>query len=137
MGLYLCVFEGDEELDGVEVGLYADFNGLRSYVTHEFESGTHGASFPLFILHSDSDGEWSAHDLAGLRREVEEIISAMKSRPPVPFISDWQRKAAQSNGVVPRNAFESFVDVDGEFVLGRIHQLICMAQDRGLPILFQ
>ena len=32
MGLYLCIFDEDEEVDGVEVGLYSDFNALRDYV---------------------------------------------------------------------------------------------------------
>lgn len=137
MGLYLCIFDGDDELDGVEIGHYSDFNALRSYITGELEGGTQGSAFPLLILHSDSDGEWAAQELAGLRKEMEEIIAEMKSRPSVPFMSDWQRKVAQSNGVVPGNAYESFVDVDGEFVLGRMYQLIRLAQDRALPILFQ
>lgn len=137
MGLYLCVFDDDEEIDGVEVGHYADFNGLRAYVTRELEGGKQGAGFPSFILHSDSDGEWEVRELESLRKELEEIIERMKARPPVPFISEWQRAAARSSGVVPVNAYESFVDVDSEFVLGRIHQLVCLAEERGLPVLFQ
>jgi len=61
----------------------------------------------------------------------------MSARPPVPFISEWQRKVASSYGILPTSAFESFVDVDGEFVLDRIQGLVCLAQERGLPIVFQ
>lgn len=42
MGLYLCVFEGDDELDGVEVGSYADFGAFRSAVATHVEGGIEG-----------------------------------------------------------------------------------------------
>jgi len=137
MGLYLCVFEGDDEIDGVEVGPYADFGELRDYVVRELEGGQTGAKFPTFILHSDCDGEWSVDDAIKLLAEMEEIISSMKTRKPVPFISEWQRKAAKNNGLTPKNAYECFVDVDGEFVLMRLHNLVRLAVERRLPILFQ
>jgi len=62
---------------------------------------------------------------------------AMQARPPVPFISDWQRNVAQSFGLSPKNAFESFIDVNGDFILERIQQLVDVAIDRQLPISFQ
>ena len=40
MGLYLCVFEGDEELDGLEIGSYADFNVVREYIVRQLEDGS-------------------------------------------------------------------------------------------------
>lgn len=113
MGLYLCVFDGEEELDGVEVGHYADFNGLRSYVSGKLEGGSQGTKFPLFMLHADSDGEWDVDELPGRKEEIGVIADQMKSRPRVPFISEWQRKVAHTNGLAPSNAYESFVDVDG------------------------
>lgn len=137
MGLYLCVFDGDDEIDGVEVGPYADFGELREYVVRELEGGKGGTRFPTFILHSDCDGEWSAADATKLLAELENIISSMKVRTPVPFVSEWQRTVAKSIGLVPKSAFESFVDVDGEFVLMRIHNLVRVSLERQLPILFQ
>ena len=137
MGLYLCVFDGDDEIDGVEVGPYADFGGLRDYVVRELEGGHAGSRFPTFILHSDSDGEWSVDDAIKLLAEMEEIVRSTKARKPVPFVSEWQSKAAKNIGLTPKSAFESFVDVDGEFVLLRIHNLVRVAAERRLPILFQ
>jgi hypothetical protein len=137
MGLYLGVFDKGDEIDGVEVGPYADFNALRAYITGVLEQGQAGTKFPTFIIHSDCDGEWSVADCVKLTSELSAIILAMKGKPPQPFVSDWQKYAAKSTGLSPQNAFESFIDVDGEFVLDRILYLVKVALDRKLPILFQ
>ena len=137
MGLYLCVFDDEEEISGVEVGAYADFTALRDYVTNVLEGGNAGSRFPTFIIHSDCDGEWSAYECRELLAELSAIAAEMKSQPPVPFSSDWQKKVAKSVGLTPTSAFESFVDVDGEFVLDRISHLATVAIQRNLPILFQ
>ncbi|NVJ27175.1 hypothetical protein HUW62_38770 [Myxococcus sp. AM011] len=137
MGLYLCVFEGDEELEGVEVGSYGDFGTLRDYVTHELEAGKLGSRFPTFIVHSDCDGEWSASQCERLRDELMEIAMELKTRPAVGFSSEWQRTVAKSVGLVPRNAFESFIDVDGEFLIERLRGLAEFAYRYQSPILFQ
>ncbi|WP_325089070.1 Imm70 family immunity protein [Burkholderia contaminans] len=137
MGLYLCIFDGDEEIEGVEVGPYADFDNLRQYIVRELEGGTPGSRFPVFILHSDCDGEWTAKECTTLGRELEEIIEAMRQQGPVPYSSDWQGDVAKRLGIVPANAFESFVDVDGEFVLGRIRDLASIASQRDRAIIFQ
>ena len=137
MGLYLCVFDGEDEIDGVEVGPYADFGELRDYVVRELEGGKAGTRFPTFIIHSDCDGQWSVEDAAKLLAELETIVSSMKAQKPVPFVSEWQRNAARNVGLVPKSAFESFVDVDGELVLLRIQNLVRVALEHQLPILFQ
>lgn len=137
MGLYLCVFEDDEELDGVEVGLYADFGVLRDYVTRELEAGKVGSRFPTFIVHSDSDGEWSATECERLRDELVVIAMELKTRPVVDFNSEWQRDVAKSIGHKPRNALESFIDVDGKLLIERLRDLADFACRRQVPILFQ
>ena len=137
MGLYLCIFDEDEEVDGVEVGLYSDFNALRDYVARELEGGTRGARFPTLMLHSDCDGEWSAADCEKLIPELRDISAQMRARPPVEFASDWQKHVARSAGLAPRSAFEAFIDVDGQFVLERMLHLASVALERGLPVLFQ
>ncbi|HEX3624545.1 MAG TPA: Imm70 family immunity protein [Verrucomicrobiae bacterium] len=137
MGLYLCIFDGDDEIDGVEIGSYADFGELRDYVARELECGVIGSRFPTFMLHSDCDGEWSASNCETLQHELGEIEAELKQRPPVPFFSEWQRLVAKSIGLHPQNAFESFIDVDGEFLLDRLQVLVKKATERGLPILFQ
>ncbi|NOK20592.1 Imm70 family immunity protein [Corallococcus carmarthensis] len=138
MGLYLCVFEEDEELEGVEVGAYADFGAFRDHVTRELEpAGRVGSRFPTLIMHSDCDGEWSAAECERLRDELATIAKELKARPAVAFTSEWQRNVAKSIGLVPQNAFESFIDVDGEFLIERLQGLAEFAIKRQAPILFQ
>jgi hypothetical protein len=137
MGLYLCIFDEDEEIDGVEVGQYADFNALRDYIVRELEGGQLGSRFPALVMHSDCDGEWTPSECMVLRTELSTIISEMKSRPVIPFSSDWQKKIAKFVGLVPTSAFESFIDADGEFVLDRMMTLANRSVERNLPILFQ
>ena len=138
MGLYLCIFDdNDDEIDGVEVGLYADFGDFCNFVTRELEGGKHGARYPTLIRHSDSDGEWSVEACEALRSELADLASALKARPPIEFVSDWQKQVAKSIGLSPANAFESFVDVDGEFLVERLQALVETALKHRLPILFQ
>ena len=137
MGLYLCIFDGDEDVDGVEVGAYADYNALRDYVVRELEAGNAGARFPTFVLHSDCDGEWSVVECQRLHGELAEIVEALKERPAIDFASEWPKRVSKSIGLQPKNAFESFIDVDGEFLLERLQSLAQNAIERRLPILFQ
>lgn len=137
MGLYLCIFDGEEDIDGVEVGAYADYDALRDYIVRELEAGKAGSRFPTFVLHSDCDGEWSPVECEMLKVELAEIIAALKERTAVGFRSDWQKVVAKSVGIHPENAFESFIDVDGEFLLERLQSLVEKATERRLPILFQ
>jgi YD repeat-containing protein len=136
-GLYLCIFDGDEDVDGVDVGAYSDYNALRDVVVRQLEAGKPGSKFPTLINHSDCDGEWSVADCEKLQVEPAEIATTLKARPPFRFLSEWQTALARSIGLSPRNAFESFIDVDGEFLLERLQNLVQSALDRRLPILFQ
>jgi Immunity protein 70 len=137
MGLYLCIFDGDEDVDGVEVGAYTDYNALRDYVVRELETGRAGSRFPTFVLHSDCDGEWSVAECQRLQGELAEIVADLKERPAIDFASDWQKVVAKSVGLKPQNAFESFIDVDGEFLIDRLQSLVKNAVARRLPIVFQ
>ncbi len=137
MGLYLCIFKEEEELDGVEVGSYSDFNSLRDFLISELESDKAGSLFPVFILHSDCDGEWSPTDCKKLQVELGEISKTLEGMPPVPFNSDWQKNLASRIGLIPKNALESFIDVDGELLIDRLQKLVELAIKKHLPILFQ
>jgi len=137
MGLYLCIFEGDDEIDGVEIGSYADFNTFRDFIVSELEAGDAGSRFQTIILHSDCDGEWSVTECDVLKRELAEISAAFKALPPVEFSSDWQKSVAKSIGLKSKNAYESFIDVDGEFLIDRLKLLADTATKCGSPILFQ
>ena len=79
MGLYLCIFDGDEDVDGVEVGAYADYNALRDCIVRELEAGEAGSRFPTFILHSDCDGEWTVAECQRLQGELTEIVTPTKA----------------------------------------------------------
>ncbi len=137
MGLYLCVFDEDEELDGVEIGAYADFGAFRDTVVKELEQNRAGTRFPTLILHSDCDGDWSSSDCAKLQTELETISAEFRNLAPKPFQSDWQKSVANQIGLTPKNLYDCFIDVDGEPLLERLLKLAQLAQKRQLPILFQ
>jgi len=70
MSLYLCIFEGDQDIDGIDVGSYGDFNAIREHVVVTLEDGNIGSKYPTFALHSDSEGEWSVVDCVTLLKEL-------------------------------------------------------------------
>jgi len=137
VGLYLCVFDNDEELEGVEVGSYSDFGEFRSSVEQLLESGLWGSRFPTLMMHWDSDGEWTAPDCQLLRQELTTIAAELAQLPGVEFRSEWQQQLGNSLGLRPASLCESFIDVDGEPLLIRLIQLCDLAIERQLPILFQ
>jgi hypothetical protein len=137
MSLYLCVFAGDREVAGLEVGSYADFNAVRQAIAEELEGGSAGARFPTLMLHSDCEGEWAVGACAQLREELATIAAEMAALPPRPFPGNWQNSVAEARALKPGNASESFIDVDGEFLLRRLQGLVETALAQGQPILFQ
>jgi hypothetical protein len=137
MGLYLCVFDGEEELDGVEVGHYKDFATLRDTIRDQLEGGTYGARFPVFMTHSDCDGEWSPAEAAIVQDELAIISKELTRLPPIPIDEGWKQSVVRMLGLAPKNLCECFFDVDGEPLLDRIMGLCKRSVQRGLPILFQ
>jgi len=137
MSLYLCVFDEDEELDGVDVGAYSDFGDFRNTIAKVLECGKAGSQFPTLMLHSDCDGEWNVGDCEKLENELETISAELKQRPPKGFFAEWQKNVAKQHGLRPENLYDCFVDVDGEPLLERLLGLARLAQRRELPILFQ
>lgn len=137
MSLYLCVFDDDKEIDGVEVGGYDDFNAFRMTVVNRLEGGNLGSKFPTLILHSDCDGEWTAEQCVDLERELGAIETAFREMPPVELHSDWQKAVGSSLCLHPKSLYESFIDVDGEPLLERLSKLCRLSQETGEPILFQ
>ncbi|PHS18686.1 MAG: hypothetical protein COA78_01500 [Blastopirellula sp.] len=137
MGLYLCVFEKDEELEGVEVGSYSDFEFFRSSVTNYLEGGVVGNKFPILLSHPDSDGEWTADDCQRLKEELSEIADRFKQFPPIPFGAEWQQQVSDFFGLNLSSLYDSFIDVDGEPLLERLIQLCNVATEHDCPIIFQ
>jgi len=136
MSLYLCVFDDDEELDGVDVGAYSDFGDFRDTVMKVLENGR-GVRFPTLMLHSDCDGEWSVSDCTKLETELLTISAELKQQPPRDFFSDWQKNVTKAIGLSSQNLYDCFIDVDGEPLVERLLGLVQLAKRRGLPVLFQ
>jgi hypothetical protein len=136
MGLYLAVFDDQDEIAGVEVGSYADFAYFRDAVVSGLEGGVAGSRFPTLILHSDCDGEWTPNEAGTLEVELSVIAKEFEALPPV-RLDDWKAEVAKMFGIRPTNLAECFLDVDGEPLLERLVGLARLSQDRKLPILFQ
>lgn len=139
MGLYLCIYdEDDEELDGVEIGSYADFGVFRDAVAR-LEPSKEAAlkRFPLLLGHSDCDGEWEWEEIPDLERELARVKSAFDRLPPIAVEGNWQRQVANELKLDPRSLAESFFDVDGEPLLERLLGLCKIARAAGRPITFQ
>jgi len=137
MGLYLCVFDGDEELEGVEVGPYADFNVFRDTVAALLENGDAGSLFPVLNTHSDCDGEWTAQEAERLFVELAQIEATLRKHPPTPFTADWKHAAAKTFGIAPDTLLDCFFDIDGEPLVERLRGLAQVSVSSGQPILFQ
>ena len=137
MSLYLCMFQDDDEVDGVALGAYSDFGNFRDTVATALEGGRVGSRFPVLMLHSDCDGEWSVDDCRKLEIELETISAELKVQPPRKLFSEWQQGVAKRIGLNPTNLYDCFMDVDGEPLLERLLDLARLAQRRGLPIVFQ
>ncbi len=137
MGLYLTVFDGDDELDGVEVGTYSDYDVFIQAVIENVENGSKGSVCPILTLHHDSDGEWSSQESQGLRSELLKVRDVLVSMPPISHESPWVSQTMGECDLKPSNAYESFIDVNGEFLIDRLIDLTDLSIGKGLPILFQ
>lgn len=138
MGLYLCVFDNvGNEIEGVEVGAYSDFNFFRDAVIATVENGEIGAVCPVLNTHSDSDGEWTSEDASLLLVELAKITEVMRQYPAIEFNSEWKKQVAQTLGIRPETLLDCFFDIDGEPLVERLGQLAKLSISCGQPILFQ
>jgi hypothetical protein len=131
------VFDGQEEVEGVEVGSYDDFNNFREAITGHLEEGAYASRFPTLMNHPDSDGSWTPEDAGLLEAELRAIASELKKLQPLEKQPEWRQDVARQLGLKPQNLYESFFDVDGELLIDRMIGLCRVAQERALPILFQ
>jgi hypothetical protein len=137
MSLYLCIFDEDEELDGVDVGAYSDFGDFQDTVANMLERREAGSRFPVLMMRSSGDSEWSADECRKLETELQTISAELKQQPPKEFFAEWQMNQAKKCGLRPQSLYDCFIDVDGEPLLERLLGLARLAQRRKLPILFQ
>lgn len=137
MGLYLCVFKNDSEVEGVEIGFYDDFYYFRRAVEEVVEGNKYGSVCPTLMMHSDSDGVWSVEEAKKLKDELNMIKNVFSTKPPIEFKADWQKEVKKLLGLQPNNLYESFIDIDGELLIDRIIQLCDISIRENEPILFQ
>ena len=137
MGLYLAIFDDEKELDGVEVGSYSDYDRFIQSVVEGVESGEKGSVCPILVLHHDSDGEWTSQEAHSLYKELQEIKERMVLMPPIKPGSDWVAQVMDEVNLKPSNAYESFIDIDGELLVDRLIDLANLSIETNLPILFQ
>lgn len=138
MGLYLCVFDDEEnELDGLEMGTYSDYNHFLDVVTELVEKGEKGSVCPTLTLHHDSDGVWEPGECKLLESELNVIETQFKKALPQAFTKEWRSDIAKEIGLKPNNLYESFIDVNGDFIIGRLKELCDLAIDKNSPICFQ
>ena len=137
MGLYLAIFEDEDELDGVEVGGYSDFSIFRNAVGKNLEQDQAGSRFPVLMLHSDCDGQWTMKEAGRLEKELAVIRNELQGLPPVRLSEGWQREVATMFSIRPASLLECFFDIDGEPLVDRLIGLARLSQTVSLPILFQ
>lgn len=138
MGLYLCIFDDDDdEVEGVEIGSYADFGFFRETVVATVEKGQAGSVCPVLINHSDCDGHWTPAEAAVLLTELEMIETVLDKCPPVEFDTPWKIEVAKTFGIAPESLLDCFFDVDGEPLTLRLKALAAVSIEQKLPIVFQ
>jgi hypothetical protein len=136
MGLYLCVFRGDDELEGVEVGSYDDFERFR-----EAARALDRRMFRRFgTLRANikPNTAWSRREAARLGRELARLGAELKKLPPRPFPPEsWQEQIAAERRLAPTSLYDCFFDVDGEPLVERLLGLCRVSVEAREPILFQ
>lgn len=137
MGLYLTIFSDEEELAGLEIGSYSDYAKFIDFLVENVEGGNRGSKCPTLTLHHDSDGEWSSLESVQLLSELKYIKEKLIKLPPYNTGIEWMNLLFKENSMKPNNAYESFLDVDGEYLLERLIDLTCQSIELKLPILFQ
>jgi hypothetical protein len=132
MGLYLCVFneEGDDEHAASEVGSYADFGAFRQAVARHLV----GSDFPVLLLHSDCDGEWTVEELPALIKELDVIAAAFDRLPRALYVASSDPAVS-----VPPQAStlcECYVDVQGDKLVDALRHLARTGIEFNRPISF-
>jgi len=78
-----------------------------------------------------------SHRQGELERELLVIAAEFSGLPSRQFPAGWQASVAERIGLAPKSLFESFIDVDGLPLIGRLVELCRAAQRVHGPIWFQ
>ncbi len=131
MSLYLCILDGDDEVDGWVLGHYGDFGSFRDAIAESL-----GASgFPVLMQHSDCDGEWTPSDARRLKNELKEIGEAFKDLPAIRHSDAFEHTSEHWESA--STLYDCFHNVDGENLFEALDALCTVAISRDKPILFQ
>jgi hypothetical protein len=136
MGLYLCVFRGDDELAGVDVGSYEDFERFRD-VARALDRRVF-RRFGTLRANIKPNTHWSRREAAQLAKELGVLGAELRKRPATPFKpGSWQEEIAKERGLAPGSLHDCFFDFDGEPLVERLLGLCKVAVEARQPILFQ
>ena len=136
MGLYLCVFRGDDELAGVDVGSYEDFERFRD-AARALDRRVF-RRFGILRANVKPNTSWSRREAERLADELEVFGIELKKLPPHAFApGSWQEAVAQELGLTPASLYDCFFDVDGEPLVDRLRALCRVAVEARERILFQ
>lgn len=136
MGLYLCVFRGDDELAGIDVGSYEDFERFRE-AARKLDRRVF-RRFGTLRANVKPNTSWSRKEARRLAAELEVLGAALRGLPPQPFhAGSWQQEVAKERGLAPASLYDCFFDVDGEPLVDRLLALCRVAVEAREPILFQ
>jgi hypothetical protein len=136
VGLYLCVFRDDEELFGIDVGSYDDFEKFRD--TARARDGRVFRRYGALRMHVSPTAHWSPRDAARLAAELGRLREALRREPPRPFPpGSWQAELAAERGLAPASLADCFFDVDGVSLFDGLLELCRLALEAKQPILFQ
>ncbi len=131
MSLYLCIFDGDEEVTGWVFGQYSDFGYFRDVVAAKLRTD----DYPILMRHADSDGEWSPQELRKLSSELQVIAERFRGLPAEHPRGAFEHAAEFQKGA--KNLYECFHNVDGENVFEALIHLCEEGINRDRPVLFQ
>ncbi|HYS79273.1 MAG TPA: hypothetical protein VEM76_01115 [Anaeromyxobacteraceae bacterium] len=136
MGLYLCVFREDEELVGVDVGSYDDFERFRDAA--RARDRRLFRRYGALRVNMSPTTHWSPREAARLAGELVHLREALRQAPAQPFPSgSWQAARAAELGLAPTSLAECFFDFDGGPLFDRLLELCRVAVEAREPILFQ
>jgi hypothetical protein len=136
VGLYLCVFRDDEELFGIDVGSYDDWERFRGEA--RARDGRLFRRFGTLRVNVSPTTHWSPRDASRLAAELGRLHEALRREPPRPFRpGSWQAELAAERGLVPASLAECFFDVDGVPLFDGLAELCRLAVETREPILFQ
>jgi len=132
MGLCLCVFneELSDEHAASEVGSYADFNAFRQAVARQLGR----SDFPVLLLHSDCDGEWTVEELPALIKELDVIAAAFARLPRALYVPSSNPAVSVPSDA--RTLSECYVDVQGDKLVDALRHLARTGIEFHRPISF-